>query len=51
MLHWGNARVPVDFEIVRRKEAPKSRLENAFVPAHADALSPSGLGGDARGSG
>jgi hypothetical protein len=30
MLHWGNTRVPVVFEIVRRKEDPKSRLENAL---------------------
>ncbi len=30
MLHWGNTRVPVAFEIVRRKEDPKSRLENAL---------------------
>lgn len=28
MLHWGNYRIPVDFEIIRRKEDPRYRLEN-----------------------
>ena len=28
MLHWANYRIPVDFEIVRRKEAPRYRSEN-----------------------
>jgi hypothetical protein len=28
MLQWGNYRIPVDFEIVRRKDAPRYRSEN-----------------------
>jgi hypothetical protein len=28
MLHWGNSRVPVDFEIVRRKDDLRYRSEN-----------------------
>jgi hypothetical protein len=28
MLHWGNDRIPVDAEIMRRKEAPRYRSEN-----------------------
>jgi hypothetical protein len=28
MLQWGNYRIPVDFEIVRRKEDPRYRSEN-----------------------
>jgi hypothetical protein len=28
MLHWGNYRIPVDFEIVRRKDDPRYRSEN-----------------------
>jgi hypothetical protein len=30
MLQWGNYRIPVDFEIVRRKDAPRYRSENAL---------------------
>jgi hypothetical protein len=30
MLPWGNYRIPVDFEIVRRTEHPHSRSENAL---------------------
>jgi Transposase DDE domain len=28
MLHWGNYRIPVDFEMVRRKDQPHYRSEN-----------------------
>jgi Transposase DDE domain len=28
MLHWGNYRIPVDFEIVRRQDQPHYRSEN-----------------------
>jgi len=30
MLQWGNYRIPVDFELVRRKDDPKYRSENAL---------------------
>jgi hypothetical protein len=30
MLQWGNYRIPVDFEIVRRKDHPHYRSENAL---------------------
>ena len=30
MLQWGNYRIPVDFEMVRRKEDPQYRSENAL---------------------
>lgn len=30
MLPWGNYRIPVDFELVRRKDDPKYRSENAL---------------------
>jgi hypothetical protein len=30
MLQWGNYRIPVDFEMVRRKEAPQDRSGNAL---------------------
>ncbi len=31
VLHWGNYRIPVDFEIVRRKDDPKYRKENSLA--------------------
>ena len=31
MLQWGNYRIPVDFEIIRRKEDPRYRSENRLL--------------------